>query len=398
MIAYSQLAQSISSPAADFYYSLEIPADVKARLISVTHSDPTGQEGYETPRAVQEAVAKGIDLPQKYDNPHGIKAVNERVAARYSYPDYQVPSNHVLMEKGNIGAIYRLFTSLLDEGDNAVLPAPSYHVYGSILQSLNAEAKYYQLEREHDWSVNLESLEAAIDERTRLVVVSNPNNPCGGVLSREQLQGVLEICARKHIVVLSDEVYNKQVFDGEFVSMGELAGDHPVIVLDSMDFKAMAPGWRLAWTIFYDRHNRTQALRDKLMDIGLIVTNPATFMMYSAADALDSITPAFFDSINVRLKASSNFIASLAEGIPAVSFTRPKGSFVCLVNLDLEALHLESSVQFCKRFAEEDGVIVFPAEVFGGKGGFRLTLFQSNEILTEIFSRLRSLVLRILAN
>jgi tyrosine aminotransferase len=393
---FSTLAQTIRSPAADFYYSLNIPAEVKLRLISVTHSDPTGLVGYETPGAVHEAVSRAIDLPQKYDNPIGTIPVREKLAARFSYPGHALGTQHIAIQKGNIGAIYMMLTCLLDEGDNAVLPAPCYHVYGSILQAMQAEARHYRLDASRDWAVDMESFEAAINEKTKLVVVSNPNNPCGSVIPRDQLLQIVEICARKRVLILSDEVYNKQVFDGEFTSMGEVAGDHPVIVLDSLDFKVMAPGWRFAWLVIYDKLNRTEELRSKIFEVSLLYTNPSTFLMYSISDVLTSLTPAYFEAINTRLKASAALIASLADDIPTISFPRPKGSFVSLVNVDLQALHLESSVEFCRRFAEEEGVIVFPAEVFGGRGGFRLTLFQSAEVLTEIFVRLRRLVTRVI--
>jgi tyrosine aminotransferase len=112
-----------------------------------------------------------------------------------------------------------------------------------------------------NWEVDLEDLERQIDSNTSMIIVNNPSNPCGSVYSREHLQAILKVASRRRIPIVSDEIYDRLIFDTKstFYSLGPLSIDVPILVVGGIAKVYLAPGWRLGWVIIHDRHKAFSA-------------------------------------------------------------------------------------------------------------------------------------------
>jgi tyrosine aminotransferase len=134
------------------------------------------------------------------------------------------------------------------------MPSPGFPLY-STLANVEFEARTYRLSAERNWEVDLQHLESLINERTRLIIVINPSNPCGSVYSREHLHEIAQVAKRHRLPLLSDEVYEKITFDKPFLSLAEFCDDAPVVVVGCLSKRWLVPGWRLGWSLVFDKLN-----------------------------------------------------------------------------------------------------------------------------------------------
>ncbi|MBW6458832.1 MAG: aminotransferase class I/II-fold pyridoxal phosphate-dependent enzyme, partial [FCB group bacterium] len=151
----------------------------------------------------------------------------------------------IIITQGASEGIDLCLTGLLEEGENVLMPQPGYPLYSSIMAKLNAEVNPYYLNEEDDWNLDVEDIEGRINKKTRAIVVINPNNPTGAVYPKETLLQIIELARKHDLIIFSDEIYDKLIFDGvEYTSIGALCDDVPVITFNGLSKSYIVPGFR----------------------------------------------------------------------------------------------------------------------------------------------------------
>mmetsp|Transcript_24237 Transcript_24237/g.43107 ORF Transcript_24237/g.43107 Transcript_24237/m.43107 type:complete len:407 (-) Transcript_24237:19-1239(-) len=390
-IKASEASMNTDSMIRTFASLLRVPEDHPLKTLNLTYGDPSVYTEFPpAPQAVQilqETLAS--ERGNGYMPTLGTVEVRQALADAYSNEIVRLTYEDVAIDFGGIGAIYHTIRTLCNEGDNFLFPSPGYTFYHA-LSNITYQAKTYRLLPDQNWEADLEHLESQIDEKTRLIVIINPSNPCGSVYTREHLTQIIAIAQRHRLPVLADEVYEKMVFSKPFVSCAELCEEVPVIVVGSLSKRWLVPGWRLGWSIVFDKLGVMGEFKTGLMRLKNGLIHPTTFVAKALPRILTEVPESFFQETNEKLKRNAELIYRLMNSIPGLRSAMPEGAIYASVTIDFSTLDdIKNSVDFVTLLAKEKAVAVLPLEAFLGTCGFRLVLCNPISILDELASRLR---------
>jgi tyrosine aminotransferase len=251
--------------------------------------------------ALNEAIYKD---KFSYDMSAGI------VEARKAVADYvnknnegkcDITENDVIFSSGCSMAIEMCFNVLANPGENLLLPRPSWN-YSTWILGSGIEARYYDLNSEKDWNVDLSHLENLIDEKTRGILINNPGNPCGNVFGKEHLLEILEIAERHKLPIIADEVYEYFTFPGvKFHSLASLSKNVPILTCSGLTKRFLIPGIRMGWLIISDRNETLKEIRKGLANIAGRNFGPNSTVQLALPRMLQNVPHAFFEETNQRV-------------------------------------------------------------------------------------------------
>jgi len=273
---------------------------------------------------------------------------------------------HTFVTSGASEAIELALTALADAGDNVLTPAPGYPLYTAILAKLGVENRAYQLDEEDNWQPDLADIRARIDERTRAIVLINPNNPTGSICTRRILEDLVELCRERGIVLFSDEIYDRLLLDDtvEFVSAASLSSDARIITFGGLSKVYVAPGFRIGWGVLSGPESELAAYAEairKMERARLSANHPEQYAIAPLLDGQHEHLPPLLE----RLRAQRDCTVTRLNAIPGISCVPPRGAFYAFPRIDLGI----DDEQFCRRLIAESGVVVVPGSGFGQRPG-----------------------------
>ena len=209
-------------------FDFDVPELLKEATLDALHR---GLSGYSPASGIPEAVDA---IRSEAEELYGIKTIR-----------------NVFVSTGGSEAIDLCLTALLEPGENVLIPAPGYPLYSAILSKLQATENYYYLDEDDGWQPNIDDIVSRINNRTRALVIINPNNPTGSVCTREKLLQLAEVARDHNLLVFMDEIYSKLILDDlPHHSLASLDTELPVVTFNGLSKNYMAPGWRIGWAIF----------------------------------------------------------------------------------------------------------------------------------------------------
>lgn len=293
----------------------------------------------------------------------------------------------VFVTYGVSEAIEAALASLLNPGENLLIPSPGYPLYEAALAKLGFESATYALDEANGWQPDLEDLARRINGKSRAIVVINPNNPTGAVCSREILAGILDLAAQHGLVILSDEIYNKLVLDPiEYISIASLAPELPVVTFNGLSKAYLVPGFRIGWGILSGEERSVARYREvlaKILRARLSASHPAQFAIRPALEGnQDHIA-----EVNEKLRRRRDLTVSILNSTPGIHCVSPQAAFYAFPRLEIS----RSDTEFVRELIRETGVIVVPGEGFGEAPGtkhFRLVFLPPEETLRDALERI----------
>ena len=356
---------------------------------SVVHLE-IGEPDFNTPSNITEAAYSAMRAGATHYTPAaGIPEVREAIAATMSRRGgVAVSADQVVVVPGSKNILHFALLSLVEEGDEVILPDPGYPVYRSLTDFVGAVARPIRLREDREFGMDLEELEALITPRTRMVIINSPQNPTGGVLSREDLDRLAELAIAHDFVVFSDEIYSRICF----TELPEPIWSRPgmaerTIVLDGLSKTYAMCGWRLGYGVM------PQPLAQR-METLLINTSScaASFTQLAAVEALES--PTSEQSVAKMVAEFKQRRDALVQGlnsIPGIHCLLPAASFYAFPNVTGTGL---SSREMAGRLLQEAGVAALAGEAFGqgGEGFIRLAYTQGLPDIEEAVRRIASFV------
>ena len=353
-------------------------------VISLT----VGQPDFATPWHIRDAGIDSIaDGHTFYTSNRGTVELRQEIA---SYMDRRFdlsysPDTDILVTVGASEAIDIAIRALCDEGDEVIIPVPSFVCYSPLVEMAGAKAVFVETVPEEGFKLTPERLSAAITERTKLIVLPYPSNPTGAILEKEELLSLCEVIKRTDAVVLSDEIYAELTYAKKHVSIATLPEmKERTIVVNGFSKAYAMTGWRLGFSCA--PAEITEAMF-KIHQYAIMCA--PTVSQYAATEALrngDCDIEMMKEEYDRRRKYLSK--ALLEIGLPCQS---PEGAFYVFMKLDHYGL---SSEEFCERLLEEYNVAIVPGTAFGdcGEGYARLSYAYSLEHLKEAVKRMDSFV------
>ena len=329
---------------------------------------------------MNKAASAGLN---KYGPTAGIPELRDAVAKRYSmYGDLK--GSNIMITPSGSSALLEITQSMIDPGDDVLIPSPGFVIYGPHTQLAGGSYTEYKL-TEGDFQPDIDDIQSKIKPNTRMIVVTTPSNPTGGVLDEQTYKALCDIAADKDITILSDEVYDSFVYEGKHISfMNQL--DKAVVVNGFSKMMAVT-GWRMGFVC------ANEEIMESLIKMQYhVCASPNMPAQYGILEALPSIEP-YLENARSVFKARRDLISKRINEIPGMSIIPPKGAFYAFPSYDLDMPSAELANELAR-----NGLICTPGSAFGkyGENHLRFSyaadekkIEEGMNILEKVIGRLR---------
>lgn len=350
-----------------------------------------GEPDFKTPENIIEAAYEAMEKGYThYTSVMGIPELREAIAEKLERENKieADPEKEILVTCGGYHAIFVALSALLNPGDEVLVTDPCWSAYLSILTFLGAKVTYCPLDEEKGFEPSIEALERKISEKTKMIIINSPQNPTGAVWSRETIEAIVELAMKKDILILSDEVYEKLVFDGyEHFSPASIpdAKDRIISIFSFSKTYAMT-GWRIGYVV------ANPTFIEYMKRVAFVtIACPNAFVQYAAVEALRGPQ----DEVNRMIREYQkrrDVIYSELSKIPGVKCVKPRGAFYIFPNF---SEIMRDSTKLTYYLLEHARVAVVPGVAFGpvvGEGHIRISFATSTENLREAARRIREAI------
>ncbi|MGB9724064.1 MAG: pyridoxal phosphate-dependent aminotransferase [Chloroflexia bacterium] len=344
-----------------------------------------GEPDFDTPTNIIETAVQALRTGHTHYTPSaGIPELREAVAEEVARTRHiPVRPENVVIVPGGKPIIFFTILALVDPGDEVIYPNPGFPIYESMINFVGAKAVPVPLLEENDFAFDLDIFRRAINRRTKLVIINSPQNPTGGVLSRPDLETIAELVQENDAYVLSDEIYSRILYEGEFVSIASLPGmPERTIILDGFSKTYAMTGWRMGYGVM------PEALA---AGVTRLVTNSvsctAAFTQRAGIAGLTGPQEAV-EQMVAEFRRRRDVIVAGLNAIPGVRCRTPAGAFYAFPNV--QALGRPSK-EIADYLLQEAGVAVLSGTAFGeyGEGYLRLSYANSIANIQKALERMR---------
>ncbi|MEG4227211.1 pyridoxal phosphate-dependent aminotransferase [Microcoleus sp. N9_B2] len=360
---------------------------MKAEGIDVC-SLSTGEPDFDTPEHIKAAAKQALDAGKtKYGPVAGepqLKAAIARKLRDDNNLNYQ-PEN-IIVTNGGKHSLYNLMMALIEPGEEVIIPAPYWLSYPEMVKLASGKPVIVRTDASTGYKITPEQLSGAITPKTKLFVLNSPSNPTGMVYTPAEIKALAEVIVDRDILVVSDEIYEKIIYDGaQHVSIGSLGKEIFDRTLISSGFaKAYSmTGWRVGYLA-----GPIELIKATSTIQGHSTSNVCTFAQYGAIAALESSQESV-EKMRLAFAERRQVIFELLDAIPGISCIKPDGAFYMFVNISKTGMN---SLEFCDAFLEQQQVAVIPGIAFGADDHIRLSYATDLGTIKKAVERLDKFV------
>jgi aspartate aminotransferase len=358
-----------------------------------------GEPDYDTPDYIKEAGIKAINEGHtKYTAAAGmpklIQSICDKLKREHSL-DYD--PNQIVVSCGAKHSIFNVMMAVLNPGDEVIIPQPYWVSYPDQVAMAGGVSVFIETNDTNDFKITPEQLKNAITPATKLLILNSPSNPTGMVYSKDELKALSDIIVEHNILVISDEIYEKLIYDGEHTSIASLSPEIKdlTILINGASKAYSMTGWRIGYTAA--PANIAKVMSRIQSHSTSNPTTPSQFASLAAFENDDSVVNTMRDAFQER----RNIMIEKLNNIPGITCLKPNGAFYAFPNISAcfgkscESGEITDSVSFCKYFLKEKLVACVPGSGFGSEGYIRLSYAASvdniNKALTLLDEWVRSL-------
>jgi alanine-synthesizing transaminase len=361
------------------------------KIIYLNIGDPLKYDFY-TPQHLWKAVFESGHKGECYAPSEGISEAREAIVRDFERKGMHVDAEHIMIGNGCSELIWFAMSCIANPKENILLPRPAYPVYPAALNYFDIETRYYELDEENLWQPDVESIRKQIDEKTKAIVIVNPNNPTGSNYTKKTLEQIVDIAAEHNLIIFSDEIYDMLILDGEkHYCMGSLAKDVPALVINGLSKNFLATGFRIGWIAPNEYLIQNSDIMESIFKLGrarLCAVHP---FQYAIKPALEGPKKHIEETVK-KLKERRDYAMQRFEEIAQLSCVKPEAAFYAFPRIELP---IKDDKEFALALLREKGVCVVHGSGFGQKPGtkhFRIVLLPPVEVLEEAFDRIDSFV------
>jgi len=356
------------------------------RILYLNIGDPV-RYGFETPIHIRRAFTKAVEDGFNYYSPsEGLRELRDAIAEKENrINNASIDLDHVVVTTGISEAIMFLMAAIVNPGDEVLIPGPCYPTYLTYAKFFDGKPVIYRTIEDRGWSTDLEDLESKITGRTKLIVVINPNNPCGSVLPRSDLTRILELAASHNVPVAADEIYDRIVYDGSFSSVASLAKDASVIGLNGFSKAYLMTGWRLGYMYIQDPEGKLKNVWEGIQRLSRLRLCASTPVQLAGVEALRG-PQHHVDEMVSTLRKRRDLAWKRINEIPGLNSVKPAGAFYIFPKIRWIGSKWKNDEEFVTELLKETGVLVVHGSGFDavyGKDHFRAVFLPPEPELGE---------------
>ncbi|MFC8719537.1 pyridoxal phosphate-dependent aminotransferase [Kitasatospora sp. NPDC057198] len=362
------------------------------RILKLNTGNPAAF-GFEAPPEILQDILRNLNSAHGYGDSKGLLSARRAVVMHYEERGlHGLSVEDVYLGNGVSELIQLAMTALLDDGDEVLVPAPDYPLWTASVSLAGGTAVHYRCDEQAEWYPDLADIAAKITDRTRAIVVINPNNPTGAVYPRELLEGIAELARRHRLVVYADEIYDKILYDGvEHTPLATLAPDLFCVTFNGMSKSYRVAGFRSGWMVLSgDRHRARSYIEglNVLASMRLCANMPAQHAVAAALGGRQSIRDLILPG--GRLLASRDAAYKLLNEIPGVSCVKPKGALYAFPRLDPQVYKIKDDAQMVLDLLRSQRILIVQGTGFNwpDPDHFRLVTLPRPEDITDAVTRI----------
>ena len=366
-------------------------------ILKLNIGDPIAYPGLPTPQHMVDAYVEALQQGHNgYSPSYGLPALRKAIANDERQKGWNAQAEDIYVCHGVTEALQILFASVLCDGDKVLAPGPHYPPYMAYPQMYGATTVEYMLKPDDGWRLDIDDIKAKMDDSVRLLVLINPNNPCGSVASAEEIDAVLSIVkAYPNCIVVADEIYDGLDFTGQQVSVAKCSTEVPVVCLNGVSKVYYAPGWRIGYMAIHDPTQRMHLVRDgieRMLRSRLCASTPAQLGYLAGLESDRS----WMDTYSEKVVAQRDVCVDRINGIDGLEVQSSGGAFYMFVKLT-DPKWAEDDKQFVLDLLHEEHVLVVHGSGFSpelGRGHFRIVYLPEISVLNEAFDRIERFLIR----
>ena len=374
--------------------SMTIAVSTLARELKAQGKDilsfSAGEPDFDTPERIKEAAIEAIRRGEtKYTSVAGIPELLDAIREKFRRENgLNYAREHLLVSNGAKQSLFNITQALIDEGDEVIIPAPYWVTYPELVKYAGGKPVIIPTDDRSGFKITPAQLEAAISPRTRMLILTSPSNPTGSVYSREELAALGEVLKGTEIKVVSDEMYEKLVFDGTvFTATASVSEDlyQRTITVNGLSKSVAMTGWRMGYLATPDAE-----LVKKMTSLqSQSTSNINTPTQYASIPPLLGEVDEEIETMRRAFEARMHEAVELFNNIEGLSVLRPQGAFYLFVNIkDLS----DDSMNFSQELLKRYGVAVVPGIGFGSEGYFRFSYAADIVTIREGIRRIEKFV------
>ena len=369
-------------------YTTQLVKDGK-KIYYLNIGDPAAFD-FKTPQNVKDALCNAVQKDDNYYSPsEGRLDLREAIVRKEKkVNNVDITADNVLITEGISEGIEMILGALVEKGDEILFPGPTYPPYISYTRFFDGTPVSYETIEDECWHPNIDDLRSKITEKTRAIVIINPNNPTGSVYDGKTIKEILDIAGEHDLPVLTDEIYDQLTYEKEFVSAAYLSKDVPIVGLNGFSKVYQMTGLRLGYMYFKGEGKRLDALKEGVEKECRIRICANTPVQIAATEALNGPQEMVKDIVD-RLKWRRDFSWKRLNEIEGISTTKPEGAFYIFPKIRDIGTRWNTDMDFVVQLLKETGVLIVNGSGFDpvyGKGHARIVFLPPIEELNEAYN------------
>lgn len=375
--------------------TLEITAKAKSlkdlgvNVISFSAGEPD----FNTPdNIINAAIIAMKNSKTKYTPTSGVLELRKAICTKFKNDnDLIYEPNQIVVSTGAKQSLANAFLAILNKGDEVILPIPYWVSYPELIKLADGVPIFINNLKENDYKYKIEDLRKAVTSKTKAILLNSPNNPTGSIYSREELVEIAEFAKENDLIIISDEIYEKLIYDdNKHISIASISKDayKRTIVINGLSKSYAMTGWRVGYSAC------SEEIANLMSSIQSHVTsNINSISQYAAIEALTGSQDALNNMVK-EFKDRRNYMVDRLNKINGISYIMPKGAFYIMINVgkyfgkSISDNVINSSLEFSRSLLEEEKVAVIPGIAFGLDDYIRVSYATSKEAIEEGLNRL----------
>jgi aspartate/methionine/tyrosine aminotransferase len=352
--------------------------------------DPV-QFGFQPPDNVKQALINSINNGENYySTSEGLLELREEIAKKENLKGLSITADDILITNGVSEGLDMVISSIVEEGDEVLLPGPYYPPYASYVRLHGGTPVEFSVDLNNS-TPDIDDIKSKITSKTVAICLISPNNPTGVVFNENALKELVDIANEHNLYIICDEIYDQIIFDDKFVGIGKVAGDSPVIILNGFSKVHLMSGWRIGY-IAFNQSPQLESLREHLPKLARVRIATSLPVQHAALESLRGPQNYINDFVS-EMKKHRDLVVKRLNEMPGLSCPNPKGAFYAFPKI--EDNRFGNDKEFVTKLLESKGVLTVHGSGFGeqyGTGHFRLVYLPSLEILDSAMNKIEEFV------
>ena len=361
------------------------------KIIDYLNIGDPAQYGFHPPENVKQAYINAIRKDKNYySDSEGIQELRSAIAEKENSKGLSISADNVLVTNGVSEGLDMIMSSIVEEGDEVLLPGPYYPPYASYIRLHGGIPVEFAVDLENS-TPDIDDIKSKITAKTVAICLISPNNPTGAVFEENSLKKLIDLANEHNLYIICDEIYDQIVFDKKFVGIGKVAGNSPVIMLNGFSKVHLMSGWRVGY-IAFNNSPQLDSIREHLPKLARVRISSNHPAQYAALESLRGPQEYIFDFVT-ELKKHRDLVVNRLNSMPGISCSNPKGAFYAFPKIENNPF--KSDKEFVLNLLKSKGVLTVHGSGFGtkyGSGYFRLVFLPSMEKLNSALDKIEDFV------